>query len=173
MPQPAHVPAAEPQSLTGLMRSIYDSTRVVDPDEFVKQMLAGVTPEWLYEHAKPALRDFVVAWLTRERSRARSGRASAGRTNGRYGGNAGLHERLLRMPVCIGGNIRKAFGDCTRDDLAAAAGLLRADAERGMRRAEQYDALAGILRRRHAATVRDLPSTVLLAWNERGSSEGA
>lgn len=71
------------------------------------------------------------------------------------------HARFLRLRVNVGRNEDEWMGDCTYDDLCYAAENRRQKAAETIAVAEQYDALAALVKRHKAATVSALPAGVL------------
>ncbi len=69
---------------------------------------------------------------------------------------------LLEMRVNLGEDQHKHLGDCTVADLSTAAQLMRVQAARSARRANQYDNLAVLLNRHQGRRVSDLPGELLL-----------
>lgn len=71
------------------------------------------------------------------------------------------HARFLRLRVNVGRNEDRFMGDCTYDDLRYAAENRRQKAAETIAAAEQYEALAALVKRHKAPTVSALPAAVL------------
>lgn len=71
------------------------------------------------------------------------------------------HAKFLSLNVSVGRRERKYMKNCTYVDLMAAAETRRSQASANNVAADQYEALAALLKKHRAATVGDLPNGVL------------
>ena len=74
------------------------------------------------------------------------------------------HARLLRVMVAVGGGQTKWMADCTYIDLCAAAETRRRHAADTIAGAEEFEALAALVKRRKVETVGKLPKADLDAF---------
>lgn len=69
--------------------------------------------------------------------------------------------QFLRIQVAVGKNEYRWMGDCSYDDLIAAAERRRTHAAQTIAAAEQYEAIAELVRQNNVPTVSKLPLAVL------------
>ncbi|BCT75620.1 hypothetical protein SCMU_14620 [Sinomonas cyclohexanicum] len=176
---------AEPLTLSALIRTVLTDTDLVTPDEVADEVAARTPDECLRDFYRAALRERVRAAM--QISAAAAMHASddddetsptghrtsvthdgiAGRgakqkpvRSGKFAAINAKHLERLRQIIQVG-DVRKRFGDLTRDDLLTAADARDVMASRNAAMAAKFRRVEKEMANRGTATVRDLPPDVL------------
>lgn len=177
-PTPKDDPSAGDQSfnLRDLIRDVAASSNAPDPGSLADEVARRIPPKHRDEALRLMLRDYVRVMVAQQRmthTEPASQQPDNARSNGRSWKRDGIREswrKMLRDRIHVAPNPSawKFLGDCSFDDLSFAALERRTAAERTLAKAEEYEALAALLKEHGVETVRELPAEVLASRLEAG-----
>lgn len=148
--------------LRSLVTEILKASTITDPgliaDEVYKRIAARERPDAL----KQALRQFVRQVISEQRSAHAPGTPAPSSGSWKVREIRDGWQRRLRDRVHVGDAQWKFLGQCTADDLRAAAAERQQLADRNSAWARQYRAWADLVDDSSAATFADLPAEVLM-----------
>ncbi|HZB31265.1 MAG TPA: hypothetical protein VE465_13960 [Streptosporangiaceae bacterium] len=171
-------PAGGSFNLRDLVRDVTASSPATDPGSLADEVARRIPAEHRDVALRAMLRGYVREFITQDRMTHTDPPARAPKpTNGgrswkRDGIRDAWRKRLQdRLHVAADASAWKFLGDCGYDDLTFAALERRTAAERTLSKAEEYEALADLLKEHGVETVRELPAEVLASRLDGGDTE--
>jgi hypothetical protein len=148
--------------LRDLIREVMDDHPRADPRELARHV-AKLTPKAdVMTFYEDTLVDYVSSMLRTERNTA----LDAARPKGNYSKKLQRcrdgWKALCASRVHIGQTQWKLLGDCTVDELEFCASERRENATENIRRAEEYERYAELMREHRAKKFRDLPPEAVM-----------
>lgn len=159
--------------LRSLVRNVATASDSADPDVVAQEVLAEISAAEMKSALEQAMPIVVQAVLSRSRgpilvpgaaqgasvTHSRSGTVEYQTRNVRRIREA--WQRQLKERLRVGPRDYKFFGDCTADDLDAAATLREAHARATQENAARLREIAALLGTHNVTTVRELPASIL------------
>lgn len=147
--------------LRSLIREVLATSAATDPRDLAREVAARVPVEHLRGALELALVEAVRVVSNRERHANREASVDPVRPSKKWSDASDLYLKVLRQREYISTDGEwKFLGDCTKDDLTAAAQLRFEQASRNVAVAKKYEKLASAMS--DGQTVADLPQTLVL-----------
>jgi hypothetical protein len=160
-------------NLRALVHEVADNSTIADPELLAKEVASRIGKNHVRAALEQALPTLVRAMMTRTPLISPGGHGPDD-THMRTAAGGSVPNRSrkvqeirsawaaqLRERICVGPKSYKFFGDCTFDDLTAAASVREAHAQQNAQAAFRLHTVADLLRRNGVAMVRELPDSIL------------